>query len=131
MGLFEDYRKELEEDTVINNMNVTDMQMKLPAIKHKWTARLINHKINLNKKDHLLKTARKTLMEKSMADAAIKLSKIAIGNNIEEHDTIIKIREQIREEELLIEYLEKAEKILGNMSFDIKNLIELMKLEQL
>ena len=92
MGLFEQYQEEMNVDTVINNMNVTDMQMKLPAIKHKWAARLINHKISLNKKDHLLKTAKKTLMDKNMADAKVKLSKVANGNNIEEHDTIIKIK---------------------------------------
>jgi hypothetical protein len=37
----------------------------------------------------------------------------------------------IQELELIIEYLEKTEKIFSSMTYDLKNAIELMKLEQL
>ena len=44
---------------------------------------------------------------------------------------ISEINEQIEELELVIEYLEKAEKIFNSTTYDLKNAIELMKMEQL
>ena len=131
MGLFEQYQEEMKNDTTFDATTVTEYQMKLPAIKHKWAARLINTKIALRSKESLLWRARKTLMDKGLTDAKVKLTKIAISNNIEDHDTILKIKEQIEEDKLLVEYLEKSEKILSSITYDIKNLTELMKLEQL
>jgi chaperonin cofactor prefoldin len=41
------------------------------------------------------------------------------------------INEEIEELELVIEYLEKAEKIFSSTTYDLKNAIELMKMEQM
>ena len=38
---------------------------------------------------------------------------------------------EIEELELVIEYLEKAEKIFSSTTYDLKNAIELMKMEQM
>ncbi len=47
----------------------------------------------------------------------------------EEHDKIKDIDSQISENKIIIEFLEKVEKIFNSMTFDIKNLTEIMKLE--
>ena len=44
---------------------------------------------------------------------------------------LIKMQTEIDDCALLIEFLEKAEKLFSSMSFDIKNLIEIMKMETL
>jgi hypothetical protein len=41
------------------------------------------------------------------------------------------ISEKISNEELIIEFLEKTEKTFSAVGFDIKNIIEIMKMEQL
>ena len=47
------------------------------------------------------------------------------------HQTIMKLDRKIKEERLLVEFLEKAEKIFSSMTFDIKNITEIVKLETL
>ena len=47
--IIEQYTIESSIDTNIDRLNVTDIQEKLVNNKHKWSARLINHKIKLNK----------------------------------------------------------------------------------
>ena len=44
---------------------------------------------------------------------------------------IIVITNSIKEFEFIVEYLEKVEKIMSGMGFDIKNIIEIQNLEQL
>ena len=41
MVYLEEFKKELQEDTKIDQINLLEKQMMLPAIKHKWVARLI------------------------------------------------------------------------------------------
>ena len=47
--IIEQYTIESSIDTNIDRLNVTEVQEKLVNNKHKWSARLINHKIKLNK----------------------------------------------------------------------------------
>ena len=47
--IIEQYTIESSIDTNIDRLNVTDVQERLVNNKHKWSARLINHKIKLNK----------------------------------------------------------------------------------
>jgi hypothetical protein len=49
----------------------------------------------------------------------------------EKHTRVKKINEEMKENRLIIDFLEKGEKIFTGMSFDIKNITEIMKLETL
>ena len=131
MELLDKYTKELEEDTEINQMILRDVQMKLPAIKHKWVARLINHKVEASETKSLIIKAKETIIEKQLSNTKVKMSRPSLEKNAESHETVIKLRNRIREIEFVIMYLEKVEKILSNMSSDIKNLTEIMKQELL
>ena len=48
MSLLEEYIVELEKDVKIDQFNIRDVQMKLPAYKHKWVGRLMRQKQQLN-----------------------------------------------------------------------------------
>ena len=49
----------------------------------------------------------------------------------EKHQKIRDIDDKVRENKLIVEFLEKSERIFSGMSFDIKNITEIMKLETL
>ena len=129
--LIEKYSEELKEDTKLNTLNLMDAQLRLPGIKHKWVSRLIHHKMELENIKKLLTEAHDKLADNYHNNAKVKLSNIAIENRIANHDVIIKLHNKINEQEYIILYLEKVEKIFQSMSFDIKNLVELIKLETL
>ena len=97
MELLRKYINDIGQDLVLDDFNLKEAQMRLPARKHFWVARLMEAKIKRN---------------------SLIRDKKTININIAEQDAII-------------EYLEKVEKILGNMHWEIKNIIEINKMEQL
>ena len=129
MDVLDEYMKELSVDTCIDEFTMKDVQMKLPAIKHKWAGRLIRSKIEISKlekkKYAIVDAAVKQLIEQS----PVKLSVPLARNRVEDLETVVAVKEEIINLKLIIEFLEKVERILNSMTFDIKNLTEIMKLE--
>lgn len=124
-----EYIKELEEDLKINELNLKDYQLRLPAIKHKWAGRLIRLKLELFQENKKLENLKKTLAEEVEKAAPVKLSTPSINQMIESHTTYKEFKSSIEEKKLAIELLEKSEKTLSSTTYDIKNLVEIMKLE--
>jgi hypothetical protein len=129
--LIEDYYNELKEDVHYDQLNILEKQLMLPAIKHKWVSRLINQKrqkLTLEKKKKELK---ESVLNKMMADGSIPtgVPKASIQAKLEASDTVRKIDDELKELDLVIEYLEKVEKILSSITYDIGNATKLMVLE--
>jgi len=127
---FEKYEKELEVDTSLSRFDLLDKQMRLPATKHKWIARLINHKQNLNRLKLAKDLAKEQVIEKLRDDADVIMSQAAIDKLSEKDNTIAKITKRIQDEELLILYLEKVEVMFKSLSYDVTNMVDLIKLEE-
>jgi hypothetical protein len=127
----EKYIKEMSEDVKVDEFNLKDVQMSLPALKHKWVGRLMRHKKNIN--DLLTaKSSTKYKVVRTIQDgSSYKVANAVAEKQAEFHDTIVKINNQVKEEKLIVELLEKAEKIFNSMTFDIKNITEIVKLETL
>ncbi len=130
MDKLEDFKKELQEDTQIDELNLLQKQLMLPAIKHKWVARLIDEKRKLNR----LKNSKKIIREgvlTSMEQKGIPpgVPKAKIDRKIETSQSIIKIDEDIQESEIIIEYLEKVETIFRSMTYDLKNIVDITRME--
>jgi len=127
--MLEEIIKELEEDLKINELNLKDYQLRLPAIKHKWAGRLIRTRMNINSLKKQRDAVKNDVMSEIKATSPVQLSVPVISSTADKHSKIQEYTNKIQEAELLVELLEKSEKILGSTTFDIKNLIEIMKLE--
>lgn len=130
MDILEKYSKEIEEDAKIDRFGLTDKQMLLPGIKHKWVARLIQHKEKVQKLKKLKKLTKIKLINQLESESNVSLSKVALDNKAENDQSLKDIQEKIEQEELIILYLEKVETILRAMSYDIKNIVDLIKIEE-
>lgn len=123
------YKESIEKDLKIDQFNIHNKINDIPSLKHFWVAKLIESKIDLKnlqrKKNELIKKVRES------QTVGIKLSLASIKEMEEKSPILNEINEQIEETELIIEYLEKAEKIFSSTTYDLKNAIELMKMEQL
>ena len=127
--ILETYSKELADHLSIDEFNLKDVQLQLPGRRHIWVGRLMRHKLELNqlrnkKKDKLVEVTKK-IQEQSN----IRLSSPAAVKVAENSDFIKNINSQIEENIILIDYLEKVEKIMSSIGFDIRNIIEIQKLE--
>lgn len=127
--MIDQYIKELEADLKIDDIDLKNYTMKLPGIKHKWAGRCIRHKIELNDLKAEKEKRKKLLIKQINETASVKLSAPAIERVIEDSDETKQINKKIKDLELAIELLEKAEKTLASASYDIKNLVEIIKLE--
>jgi alpha-beta hydrolase superfamily lysophospholipase len=129
--ILDKYIEELSSDTNIDAFNVKDKQMMLPSIKHKWVGRLMRHRIKVND----LKDQVETLISQGITEA--KNTTPYTINDSQARVSVTKTKvikdayKQIRDEEMLVEFLEKIEKVFNSMTFDIKNIVEIMKLETL
>jgi phenylalanyl-tRNA synthetase alpha subunit len=130
-SIIDQYNTELKEHLVIDELNIKDVQLGLPGKKHLWVGRLIRHKQEVNelktKKHKLIQLLTKQIQEQS----SVRLSAPAAEKVAWNMDPIKEINIRIGDLELVIEFLEKVEKIFNGMSFDIKNIIEIQKLETL
>jgi hypothetical protein len=125
----EDYITELENDLKFDELNLKDYQQRLPGIKHKWAGRCIRHKlelITLKKNRDKLKRA---IVDKLNEMSPVKLTAPVAERTAENSNELTEADAKIKEIELVIELLEKSEKTLNSTSYDIKNLIDIMKLE--
>lgn len=123
------YKEAIEKDLKIDQFNIHTKVNEIPSLKHFWVGKLIESKIDLKKLQH-----KKTELIKKVqnsGDIGLKLSLQSTKEMLAKSPVIAEINEEIEELELIIEYLEKAEKIFSSTTYDIKNAIELMKLEQL
>ncbi len=131
MSLLDQYIDEIEKDLQINEFNLKDSSMKTPARKHYWVSKLIRHKKNLitlrQKRDLIKKDVVKKIIEESPVKVTIPVAEKASYR----HEKMLEVSEKINNEELIIEFLEKTEKTFSALGFDIKNIIEIMKMEQL
>lgn len=123
------YKEAIERDLKIDQFNIHNKVNDIPSLKHFWVAKLIESKIEIKK----LQRKKTDLIKKvnESQDVGIKLSTSSMNSVIAKSPVIAEINEQIEELELIVEYLEKAEKIFNSTTYDLKNAIELMKMEQM
>lgn len=126
---FVNYKEAIEKDLKIDQFNIHNKINEIPSLKHYWVAKLIESKIELKK----LQRKKSDLIKKvqSSTDVGIKISTQSAKEMLSKSPVIAEINDEIEELELIIEYLEKAEKIFSSTTFDLKNAIELMKMEQM
>ena len=127
--MLDDYIKELEQDLRIDDLNLKDYQMRLPSIKHKWAGRQIRLKAAIHSLKKQREVTKLSIMAEIDATSPIKLTGPVISANAERHSRVQELTGKISESELLVELLEKAEKTLNSCTFDVKNIIEIMKME--
>lgn len=129
--MLERYINEIEEDLKIDQFNIKEASLKSPGRKHFWVSRLINHKRNLQSLENKKLDLKKQIMDQIHDQSPVKLSTYTVDKTSDDSGMIREIQVKINEEKLIIEFLEKTEKIFSSLTYDIKNIIEIMKLEQL
>lgn len=125
------YIQQIKNDLEINQINIADVARKLPARRHHWAARLIEHKIKINELEKQKSNIIKEVSAKIGKDSPVLMSSKTIQNAAESSNDIQSINEQIATNKLIVEFLEQVQKNFFSASHDVRNIVEIMKLEQL
>jgi len=119
------FQTALEQDLKMNELDIKEKAMLAPTIKHKWVTQTTKYKVALIK----LEAAKKQKLKSKTVNSPVALSKAARDEILYNDSDIISINESIDKVKLILEYLEKAEKLTSSLSYDYKNVIDLQKLE--
>ena len=103
----------------------------MPSRKHYWAARLIDAKIAHYKLIKRKKSLKESIAKRIINEAPVRVTQQTAEIAAESSEELQNITNELRDYEFVIEYLEKVEKIMAGMGFDIKNILEIMKMEQL
>ena len=122
--------EDIGQDLVLTDLNLKEQQQRLPARKHFWVGRLIEAKIKRNELIAKKSKLKKDLVKKVIEDSPVRINQISAEAATEKYESVAKLNKSIKEQDTIIEYLEKVEKILGNMHWEIKNVIDMNKMEQ-
>jgi hypothetical protein len=129
MNQLEQQFEELNNDIKFDEINVREKTLIIPAIKHKWVKKLIDAKRELKRLEELKSKAINNISQNIATSASIELKSTTLKNAVNNNDIIHKIDESIKEQKIIIEYFEKIEKIVYNLTYDVKNIIEIIKME--
>lgn len=121
--------KEITEDLKIDRMNLDEKTLRIPSIKHFWVAKLYTTKIRILTLEKKKKARIDELKNGYVSE--IGLSKTSMMQKLNSDEQIMKINEEMEELKLIVDYLEDAKFVLGRVTDDLKNRIELEKVERL
>ena len=117
------YLEEANLDTDLDRLEVVNTQERLVNNKHKWSARLINHKINLSN----LKFKRESALEEKVTEyqntEPVRVNRNIAERAVQNKKEIKTLDLKIKNEQLIIDYLENIYKNISFATNDIKNLV--------
>lgn len=129
MDLLQKYIHELENDVKLDELNLKEAALMLPAKKAKWVSRLMIEKNNINELYKQKNAAIHSAIKEIQQESAVKLTTPTLEKASERHPAVTKINQEIKNLQVVIDFLERVEKTMQSIGFDIKNLIDLIKME--
>ena len=130
MEILKEYQSQYEEFCNIDDFNIEERAKRIPAEKHFWVCRLIDAKIEKDKLYKIKAQSKKTLERKVIEESPVKLNK-QIMDALEESPTLETLNQKIREQEFIVEYLERLVSQISFIAQDIKNIIEIKRLQEM
>jgi hypothetical protein len=127
--LFFEYHQKIEEFLKFDELNLKEVQMTLPATRHYWVGRLMFHKQQINRLKKAKEKAVKMLRQKLEHESPIGLTQKTISESICQNEVVLKIDQEILDNELLVEYLTKVEMNFRDAQHGMSNLTKIITLE--
>lgn len=122
----EKYIKEFDEDVQLTISNIKEKSLMVSSYQSKWIRYYFQEK-HLSQK---LKDAKLEYTKQHANKLSFKPTQTTIPQIQEQDQNIVKLNNEIKNSELCIEFIEKSMAVLEKMNFQVKNVIDIIKLEQ-
>ena len=122
----EKYIKEFDDDVKLTMSNVKDKSLLVTSYQSKWIRYYFLEKSIYQKlKDAKIEYSKRVVNKIEFKQTVLPLqSPDGIDKNL------VKLNNEIRTSELCLDFIEKSMAVLDKMNFQIKNVIDLVKLER-
>ena len=121
----EKYQKEFDSDVEVNMQNIRLKSSTVSSIRSKWIRYHFIEKQLLDKLRNTKNIYSKQLVKNISAKANVKFA--SIGVNVD--PKLEKLNKAIKQTEYCLEFIDRAFNVLETFNFQIKNTIELIKLD--
>lgn len=132
--IIQNYINEYANDVKINEERLREVELKVPGLKGKWSGRKA---INLAKL-YELKKLRDNYIENNLDKLINKLkdngeivTKMGAEKMLRNSAKMKDILDNIKRLEILCEFFESCEKNMQSMGFDVKNLVDTIKIDEM
>jgi len=129
MEIIKRYQQQYEEFCKIDDFNLDAVAKRVPAEKHFWVCRLIDAKIEKDRLIRLKNRKREDVQQKLLQESPVKLNKQYL-NKIDESDALVDLTQKIKDQEFVIEYLDLLVRQVTFIAQDIKNIVEIKRLQE-
>lgn len=130
-NLLNKYYSELNDDLTLNIKNIQQKNLLCSATRAKWLMYLTKEKENRKRLKKAKDDLKNTLLNTQNSDEFKSILKQKNEDSLlKDNDNIKKISNTIEQLDDVIVFLEYAWTILNDYGYNIKNVIELIKLEQ-
>lgn len=129
--LYDKYKEEFEKDFTINAFNLEEVTMRLPARKHYWVARLHDLKRTRYRKEAEKRNLENEVIKQLQEKSPVKLDSRGATKQVKNSEQMKALSEELKNMDMIIAWLDDAVKIITFMTNDIKNIIEVRKLEEM
>ena len=122
----EKYINEFDDDVKITMSNVKDKSMMVTSIQSKWiryyfAEKTLNQKMKDAKVEYSKQHANKVDFKQQLPGMSSQMSEV--------DQKLVRLNNEIRTSEMCIDFMEKSMAVLDKINFQIKNVIDLVKLE--
>lgn len=122
----EKYIKEFDDDVQLTISNIKEKSLMVSSYQSKWIRYYFQEK-NLCQK---LKDAKLEYTKQHAGKLSFKPTQTTMPQIQEQDQNIVKLNNEIKNSDLCIEFIEKSMAVLEKMNFQVKNVIDIIKLEQ-
>lgn len=130
--IFEEMFEEYEFDCKFTIDNLSDKSLMIPSLKHKWVGKYMRNKFKLLKLKENKDKLQEALSKNIASGFKVKMNEKEIQKiRIEGDEKLNELIEKIKETELIQDYLQMLVNNFTYIASDIKNMIDMQKLETL
>lgn len=116
----------ITEDLKLNQMNIANKSLESPALKTKWLMIYLEEKKYLD----ILKDRKAALIKEYVGShGQLGVPKLKTQEEAEAADGIKSINADIKDQQYAVDYLEMLTKVVTGYNFDLKNAIDIIKIE--
>jgi len=130
MEIIKRYQQQYEEFCNIDDFNLDAVAKRVPAEKHFWVCRLIDAKIEKDRLIRLKNKKREDVQQKLLNESPVKLNKQFL-DKIDESDVLVDLTQKIKDQDFVIEYLDLLVRQVTFIAQDIKNIVEIKRLQEM
>lgn len=131
MAYFTDLKKELENDLKLNQVVLKQKQEERPQILIKWLWRYAEAQKEFMFLGEERTKIKNKMIERIKGISEVKLNKMALDSMAEATDELKNFDKDYKSKKNELELLQECVTAVKNYAFDIKSLIEVIKLEKI